>query len=203
LPYYWQIESTNHPQNPKEVILHNVSEISLMDLRECKETQRLVDLRAADRYSDEIRGISYYQPTQELLYGLVIDAYKSKQLQIMHMNLINGEQKPLPLEGINPSWSPDGSRIAYIGKDGLYVASADGTNATRLVDHPLFDASSSASLPLNIPIPRWSPGGDWLVYHECKEFICKMEDSEIYKVPVTGGQAERILVGGKNPSWRP
>ena len=39
------------------------------------------------------------------------------------------------VEGHDPSWSPDGSRLAYVGKDGgLWLINADGTGAEKLGD---------------------------------------------------------------------
>jgi Tol biopolymer transport system component len=203
LPCYFQIESTNNAENPYEVIINNISEIILMDLSECKETRRLVDLRALNRYSDNLYGISYYPPTQELLYGLALNAttFGDIQYQIVYLNLANGRQMPLPLEGIYPSWSPDGTIIAFLGLDGLYIARSDGSDVTQLVDQPMFDPYH-VSLPI-VPIPRWSPDGEWLVYHVCTDSLCKIENAEIYKVPVSGGKPERILIGGVYPSWRP
>ena len=49
-----------------------------------------------------------------------------------------------------PSWSPDGSRIAFVSaRDGnpeIYVMNADGSGLTRLTDNPALDIG-----------PVWSP----------------------------------------------
>jgi TolB protein len=50
----------------------------------------------------------------------------------------------------DPSWSPDGQRIAFSSeRDGnleIYVINIDGSGLTRLTDHPGDDSS-----------PAWSP----------------------------------------------
>ncbi len=52
--------------------------------------------------------------------------------------------------GFFPSWSPDGTRIAFTssrdGNDEIYVMNADGSNQTRLTNSPAFDFE-----------PSWSP----------------------------------------------
>ena len=52
-----------------------------------------------------------------------------------------------------PSWSPDGSKIAFIsdrdGNDDVYIMDADGLNVTRITN----TATERESRP------RWRPGG--------------------------------------------
>ncbi len=61
------------------------------------------------------------------------------------------------LPGAGPSWSPDGSRIAYFaevdGNTDIFSASSDGTDVTRLTDDPEPDYS-----------PRWSPDGERIAF---------------------------------------
>jgi Tol biopolymer transport system component len=52
----------------------------------------------------------------------------------------------------NPTWAPDGSRVAY-ERDTVYVANRDGSGSRRVV--PRRKAAESAA---------WSPDGDWIAF---------------------------------------
>jgi Tol biopolymer transport system component len=204
LPYFFQIEGTNNKENPYEVLVNNVWTIILLDLAECREKQRLVDYEAPPENKNyDIEGFSYYSPTQELVFGLVVNPYGDRQYRIMHLDVKSGQQQQLAGEGINPTWSPDGTHIAYIRWDGIYIALSDGSDAKKLVAQQMFDPNEAGTPWINSPIPRWSSDSEWLVYHLCTVKICKLENTEIYKIRVSGGEPERILIGGMDPSWRP
>jgi Tol biopolymer transport system component len=58
---------------------------------------------------------------------------------------------------LNPTWSPDGSKIAFTGSDGgisdLFVVDADGQNLRRLTDDRYADLT-----------PSWSPDGHTIAF---------------------------------------
>ncbi len=58
---------------------------------------------------------------------------------------------------LNPTWSPDGSKIAFTGSDGgisdLFVVDADGQNLRRLTDDRFADLT-----------PSWSPDGHSIAF---------------------------------------
>jgi Tol biopolymer transport system component len=63
---------------------------------------------------------------------------------------------------LDPSWSPDGTRIAVqrfdipTGRDGIYIMNADGS-------HPVQVTQNDARLGENVE-PQWSPDGTKLVF---------------------------------------
>jgi len=91
-----------------------------------------------------------------------------------------------------PAVSPDGSSVAVVLRRNaelrLHLLDADGGNLRSLSD--TIDVLGAAS---------WSPDGRWLVVGGSDA-----EGSGLFKIPVGGGQAERIAAGeALNPVWSP
>ena len=58
-------------------------------------------------------------------------------------------------KGYTPSWSPDGTKIAFMdSENGIFTVRADGTRATRVVGHPRWRDDRE-----KVCIPIWLPGG--------------------------------------------
>ncbi len=110
----------------------------------------------------------------------------------------------------NPSWSPDGKRIAFMSdQDGhldihgfltseIYVMDADGGNQQRLTD----DFNNDTS-------PSWSPDGKRIVFSSERDghFIGRFGlTREIYVMDADGRNQQRLTENRKNdgnPSWAP
>jgi hypothetical protein len=102
-------------------------------------------------------------------------------------------------EGQNPSLSPDEKTIAYLGKDGVYIAEVNGAQQKLLVPISISDYSYRPSL---LPAPFWSPDGVLLVYHKCVNQSCEeLSDFSIYKINVQSGEEEKIIDNGLFPVW--
>ena len=111
-----------------------------------------------------------------------------------------------PNDDKNPSWSPDGKRIAFASWDGkfinfvvdfeIYVMDADGDNLQNLTNNPNDDRS-----------PSWSPDGERIVFvsHRAGHFRSKfLITSEIYVMDADGDNQQRLTENRKNdwnPSW--
>ena len=103
---------------------------------------------------------------------------------------------------ISPTWSPDGTRIAFGGSGGLYVASADGDGVPRVI------ATGS-----ELHSPRWSPDGDKVAYVRGgsiftfgEESLGNVSTSTLAVVTLANGRVTSITAGGwldTNPVWMP
>lgn len=92
------------------------------------------------------------------------------------------------LVGPDPSWSPDGSKVAFWRDGDLWIVKADGTGATDLTN----GSNTGVS-------PDWAPDGLHLVYVGA--------DGQIWTIGTDGTGAGQLVTHAnhddRGPSWSP
>ncbi len=134
--------------------------------------------------------------------GLIVfhSTREGSDYQIYVMNSDGSNVRRLtnfPPPNSEPTWSPDGSRIAFTtGKDDisnftLYIINADGTDPHRLLEPGRGDNW----------YPAWSPGGDQIAFQSNRD-----GNFEIYVAAVDTGQVTRLTQNTTTdsmPGWSP
>ncbi len=107
------------------------------------------------------------------------------------INITNNEKSD-----IQPTWSPDGTRIAFastrdILNEDIYVMNADGSNPTRLTTHPQNDKC-----------PAWSPDGSKIAFTSGRD-----GNFQIYVMNADGSSQTRLThnsaAADSGPAWSP
>lgn len=194
---YYQVESFAD-DNKAQVLIASHKTIDEIDIERCETIKVLVNF--LDRGELVVMGISYLPEKQWLLYGRENQSVYISTQQIMKLDLLTGVETKLG-EGFNPSWSSDGSQIAYVRADGIYIMDADGEHSYRILGFPVLNIEGrSIVIP---PFPKWSPDGKWLVYHRCSGSKCDWDSFySIYKLEISSGKEQQIVQAGIYPDWK-
>jgi Tol biopolymer transport system component len=91
-----------------------------------------------------------------------------------------------PSNGMYPTWSPDGSRIAFMswrtGATELWVMNADGSDQRRLTETAWGDAID----------PRWSPDGKRIAFVHVPQGLVPGGPRVIHTLDLESGAVERL-----------
>lgn len=125
--------------------------------------------------------LTYSRKAHRLIYGTLFVNY-----DIHRLDLSNPKAKPERFLSsnrfeANPSYSPDGTRIAFDSNRGgtreIWVANSDGTNASAVTSFHLGVTGTG----------RWSPDGQFLVFDARPG-----ADADVYTLPATGGPVRKL-----------
>ena len=95
-----------------------------------------------------------------------------------------------------PSWSPDGSRIAFVsdvrGELDIWVMGSDGSNPVNVTQHEAKDHG-----------PAWSPDGEWIAFASVRDSLYW----ELYRMRPDGSDVQRLTwwedASDLSPTWSP
>lgn len=141
---------------------------------------------------DELQTPNYSPNGQEIVYSVKL-ADKTGELRILNLSDQKSRLLLKTSSGNNyPRWSPDGNWIAFHqeveGKWDVFKVRNDGTELTKLTDHPASDS-----------LPDWFPDGKSLIFRTTRNGDASL--SEIYRMNADGSEQNPLKIEKGYLGW--
>lgn len=109
----------------------------------------------------------------------------------------DGTGRSVLARGVNPAWSPDGRRIAYVRSSEIWTMNADGSRQRRLTRNTSWDGS-----------PTWSPDGRSILFARGHLVVGRRAhpSSDLWVMAADGTRQRRITRTEElelDPAWSP
>jgi len=206
----WRVDLSELEQPHKSVAPGKIAFISDRDAR--KKIKNAIYLMDADG-SGQVKlasppeerkmvgGISVSPDGKKIAFH-AIDASKKVDIWVMDVDGENQKRLTPGRNAANPTWSPDGSRIAFESgippRTDIYVMNADGTNVVNLTNN-LADNQQ----------PSWSPDGKKIIFSAKKKrtrirnlrnlYVVHLEKERIFRLTKNTKRGQR----SRQATWSP
>jgi hypothetical protein len=195
---YEAMNFIDNDNSPTAFVVNAARELSIIDLHSCEVTNTYLEI---DQYPDEfLRGAAISPDESWVAYSIASLENRFGTIFILDLET----QYVMELtRGRNPAISPNGEWISLVQDDGIYIIRPDGTDVHHLVDMEIRIPGVHEYI-MGVPYPRWSPDGEFLIYHDPPrgQFRYYPEDANICIVNIISNEVITLVEGGIYPFWK-
>lgn len=182
------------------ILISNVTSINLINSKNCELMKTVIEAEDLTTIESSPR-ISTYDLSNNGV-ELLISFFSHK---IVRVNLPEKDIYKYQFLGMNPTFSPDETQIAYLGCDGIHVINVNGEDDRLIIRYQTHNSDNDDCFSgSNPPAPQWSPDGKRLVYHKCNMIntsCSEINDYDIFMYDFDNGIEKLIIHRGLHPSW--
>ncbi len=205
LAYKCSLHEKGYQQIPDKnsILFSDAYNIYRIDSENCKIIETVISREEINKayQGSHISSFTISNKGDFVILSLLQQEYRLYKIALSNFMVIDMKEI-----GTNASISPDDSKVAYLGDQGIMLWELDSGNKIKLIDYKNTKEKHKIGYDRGVdPKPMWSHDGNKLIYHKCLQdvgSICEdINDYAIFTYDLATGVETEIIVEGINPSW--